>query len=102
MSCHIKKIAQEKSKGLWDDELSRIVSHALRHEPWVYELELDEEGWVQMDALQIGERKYKHPTILLVKAKIAYQNKINFYLGNERVWLADYIPPEFITSDLRF
>lgn len=31
--------------------LSRIVSHALRHEPWVYELELDEAGWVGVDAL---------------------------------------------------
>ena len=26
--------------------LSRVVSHALRHEPWLYELELDEDGWV--------------------------------------------------------
>jgi putative RNA 2'-phosphotransferase len=31
--------------------LSRTVSHALRHEPWLYELELDEEGWVDVDAL---------------------------------------------------
>jgi putative RNA 2'-phosphotransferase len=33
------------------DQLSRLVSHALRHEPWVYELELDEEGWAPVDAL---------------------------------------------------
>lgn len=26
-------------------KLSRAVSHALRHEPWLYELELDGEGW---------------------------------------------------------
>lgn len=32
-------------------ELSKAVSHALRHEPWVYELELDEEGWVSVDSL---------------------------------------------------
>lgn len=31
--------------------LSRITSHALRHEPWVYELELDEEGWTPIHAL---------------------------------------------------
>ena len=29
-------------------ELSRAVSHALRHQPWLYELELDDEGWVQV------------------------------------------------------
>lgn len=28
------------------EQLSRAVSHALRHEPWFYELELDDEGWV--------------------------------------------------------
>src|SRR5262245_62760627 len=32
-------------------KLSRAVSHALRHEPWLYELELDEAGWVPAAAL---------------------------------------------------
>ncbi len=32
-------------------ELSKVVSHALRHEPWLYELELDDEGWVEIDTL---------------------------------------------------
>lgn len=31
--------------------LSKAVSHALRHEPWLYELELDGEGWTSVDAL---------------------------------------------------
>jgi putative RNA 2'-phosphotransferase len=30
---------------------SRVVSHALRHQPWLYELELDEDGWTSVDAL---------------------------------------------------
>jgi putative RNA 2'-phosphotransferase len=33
------------------EKLSRLVSYALRHQPWLYELELDEEGWVSVDAL---------------------------------------------------
>ena len=33
------------------DELSKILSHALRHEPWLYELELDDEGWVSLGAV---------------------------------------------------
>ena len=33
------------------DELSKILSHALRHEPWLYELELDDEGWASLDAV---------------------------------------------------
>ena len=28
------------------DLLSKIITYALRHEPWKYELELDENGWV--------------------------------------------------------
>src|SRR5213592_3648611 len=32
-------------------ELSKTVSHALRHEPWLYELELDDEGWAVVDDL---------------------------------------------------
>jgi putative RNA 2'-phosphotransferase len=34
-----------------DAALSRLVSHALRHQPWLYELELDDEGWVPVDQL---------------------------------------------------
>lgn len=32
-------------------QISRVVSHALRHEPWVYELELDDEGWTDVESL---------------------------------------------------
>jgi putative RNA 2'-phosphotransferase len=34
-----------------NDELSKVLSHALRHEPWLYELELDDEGWAPLDAV---------------------------------------------------
>jgi len=29
--------------------LSKTMAHALRHAPWEYELELDEEGWTSLD-----------------------------------------------------
>lgn len=32
-------------------ELSKEVSYALRHAPWEYELEMDEEGWVDIKKL---------------------------------------------------
>ena len=32
-------------------ELSREISYALRHAPWEYELEMDEEGWVPVEQL---------------------------------------------------
>lgn len=33
------------------EKVSRVVLHALRHEPWLHELELDEQGWVPVDDL---------------------------------------------------
>lgn len=173
--------------------LSRTISHALRHEPWLYELELDPEGWIGVDLLisalghtneqwrnlnesdllamitasdkqrhelsngkiralyghslpqtllkqaatppeilfhgtspkaiaqiqseglrpmnrqyvhlstnqetaqQVGKRKTTTPIILCIDALSAHGNGIPFYRGNDIVWLADQIPPEFMT-----
>lgn len=173
-------------------QLSKAVSRALRHEPWLYELELDDDGWASADSLlvalrqespawrdltegdlfamieasskqrhelvhgriralyghslpgklrrqaavppahlfhgtssavlpairrdgllpmgrqyvhlstdrdtahAVGKRKAYAPVILTVKAQEAYKAGVMFYEGNERVWLADRVPPEFI------
>ncbi|KOS60593.1 RNA 2'-phosphotransferase [Lysinibacillus agricola] len=34
------------------EELSKEVSYALRHAPWEYELEMDDEGWVSLEQLR--------------------------------------------------
>jgi putative RNA 2'-phosphotransferase len=170
------------------------VSHALRHEPWLYELELDEAGWVSLqslvDALRcerdwssltvadieamvagaskqrheirdgriralyghslpgriervpatppaelfhgtsptaaemirvdglramgrqfvhlsvnraaaeaVGARKASEPAIVVVAARAAAEAAVAFYVGNEKVWLADRVPAEFIEID---
>jgi putative RNA 2'-phosphotransferase len=36
--------------------ISRTLSHALRPEPWLYELELDAEGWTPVEAVLAGLR----------------------------------------------
>jgi putative RNA 2'-phosphotransferase len=177
------------------NELSRSVSHALRHAPWLYELELDNEGWTSVDsllsalrrerpewrqvhegdlrlmiensdkrrhqiragqiralyghsvpgrlkrargtppsilfhgtsldavsqikscgikpmgrqyvhlsvdrvtAIQVGRRKSQTPVILCVHAAKADSSGVAFYEGNERVWLVDFLPPEFLVFD---
>jgi putative RNA 2'-phosphotransferase len=40
-------------------DISKTVSHALRHAPWLYELELDDAGWVPVDALLAALRAEK-------------------------------------------
>lgn len=171
--------------------LSKEISYALRHAPWEYELEMDEEGWVPvgqlLDALhrtdrwsniceadlnemieksekkrhelvdgkirafyghstpirilkeekmppdflyhgtarrflesirengllpqrrqyvhlsqdietaeKVGSRHDNKPCILIIDAKKAWNEGIKFYLGNEKVWLADTIPSRYI------
>jgi putative RNA 2'-phosphotransferase len=174
--------------------LSKAVSHALRHEPFIYELELDDQGWVAIEDLlsalqnqrsewkdlsqadlaqmintsskqrhevdggriralyghsipgklqkkkaapperlfhgtepsivnrimetgllpmgrqyvhlsvnidiakEVGRRKDKKPVILWINAKEAYSKGVNFYIGNDAVWLAEEIPAEFIKT----
>jgi len=50
----------------------------------------------QKTAKMVGERRHPEPKILAIDAKKAFQNGIKFYHGNEDIWLADYIPPEYI------
>ncbi len=175
--------------------VSRTVSHALRHEPWLYELELNDEGWTSIEALlsalrkdrpewseldvdhlaemiatsakrryeiqgdrirafyghslegklkkipatppevlfhgtnpavlpqietsgllpmarqyvhlsvdedtarEVGRRKCRKPIILRICTRDAAAAGVHFYEGNDKVWLADAVPAEFIESD---
>lgn len=172
-------------------QLSKEISYALRHAPWEYELELDENGWVRVEqlltslkengkwesvtigdlehiiensdkkrhelvdgkiralyghslpkkiikksteppvilfhgtvrrfleaienkgllpkerqyvhlsndietALEVGKRREDKPVILEIESKKAWDEGVKFYLGNDKVWLADNIPSKYI------
>lgn len=47
-------------------------------------------------ALQVGKRRDKTPVLLVVDAQRAYGDGIVFYKGNDKVILADRIPPVYI------
>jgi putative RNA 2'-phosphotransferase len=49
-------------------------------------------------ARQVGRRKGPEPVILTVAAGDASAAGVVFYHGNEMVWLADRVPPEFIAG----
>ena len=51
-------------------DLSKAVSHALRHEPWLYELELDHEGWASLDQLLAALRSQGGPWSNVDRAQI--------------------------------
>ena len=48
-------------------------------------------------ARQVGRRKARSPVILEIQARPAHLAGVRFYLGNKMVWLADHVPPRFIT-----
>jgi putative RNA 2'-phosphotransferase len=54
-------------------------------------LSVDEET-----ALQVGRRRDKNPALLAVRAAEAWNAGVAFYLGNEKVWLADKVPAAYI------
>lgn len=172
--------------------LSKTIAHALRHEPWLYELEMDDEGWIDIETLlsslrplylewkglnekdlvemvrqsdkqryiiesgkikasyghslpgklkqiaakppgelfhgtsrkfisdiqqhgllpmkrqyvhlavdvesarQVGLRKDREPVILTILASKAHETGVEFFKGNEHIWLAYNIPIEFV------
>jgi putative RNA 2'-phosphotransferase len=45
----------------------------------------------------VGQRRQENPIILQIDAKKAFEDGVKFYHSNEDVWLADYIPPQYIS-----
>jgi putative RNA 2'-phosphotransferase len=45
----------------------------------------------------VGLRRSSRPVILHIDALEASRQGIQFYLGNEDIWMADTIPPQFIS-----
>ena len=48
-------------------------------------------------AEQVGRRRDSHPVILQVDTASAYAGGTEFYLGNERVWLASSVPARYLS-----
>ena len=44
----------------------------------------------------VGKRHDAKPCILVIDAERAWEDGIKFYIGNEKVWLADTIPGKYI------
>ncbi|HEY0237719.1 MAG TPA: RNA 2'-phosphotransferase, partial [Friedmanniella sp.] len=64
-----------------------MVSHALRHEPWVYELELDDEGWVDLPLLvdTLAKRSWPGLTSEDVEAMVESASKRRHEIVDGRI-----------------
>ena len=50
-------------------------------------------------ATLVGNRKKGETILLKIDTELAQSKGIKFYIGNEKVWLSDYISPEFIKDN---
>ena len=48
-------------------------------------------------ARQVGRRRTPSPVVLLVRARAAHEAGGRFYEGGPGVWLADHVPPRFLS-----
>lgn len=68
--------------------LSKTVSHALRHQPWLYELEPDAEGWVPIADLltALRERRVWHDLDAAdIAAMVAQSDKRRYEMCDGRI-----------------
>lgn len=69
-------------------QLSRTISHALRHAPHLYELEIDEHGWTHVEHLLDGLRRHRRPwrhiDLDTLRGIVARDSKGRYELDEER------------------
>ena len=54
---------------------------------------------VSMPAVQVGRRHGSDVVVLRVDARRAWKEDVPFYRGNDSTWLADPIPPAYLTLE---
>src|SRR5690349_24541152 len=78
-----------KGESIRQSRLSKTVAHALRHEPWLYELELDDEGWTPLDALVESLQRQGGSWAALsrprIEAMIATSAKVRYEIQGDRI-----------------
>ena len=86
------------------EKLSKEISYALRHAPWEYELEMDEEGWVPveqlLDALHRTE-KWSNISEADLNEMIETSEKKRHELadGKIRAFYGHYIPMKILKEE---
>ena len=82
-------MGSDVARGLPHERVSKVVAHALRHEPWLYELELDDEGWVPvaelLDALHSKGPAWEHLAAPDLAELIAASSKRRYELDGDRI-----------------
>lgn len=90
--------ASNANRDLLLIKLSRTLSHALRHEPWRYGLELDNHGWVRVTDLLVCLRNHRNDWRQLTENDIiemiskSTKNRFELYEGKIRALYGHSLP----------
>ncbi|MEF2246473.1 RNA 2'-phosphotransferase [Paenibacillus sp. IITD108] len=84
-------------------KLSKEISYALRHAPWEYELELDNEGWVEIHQLLTGLHLNKHwesvnETDLVHMIEVADKKQHEILNGRIRAIYGHFTPQRILNT----
>lgn len=120
------EVVEKDPKGryeLTDEKIRALYGHSIDVEPDLPEVKVDvlyhgtsreaarrimEEGLKSQgrrkvhlsrrkkDAIQVGERHTPNPIVLTVLTGQAVESDVHFQKASDRVYVTDYVPPEFI------
>lgn len=84
--------------------LSKEISYALRHAPWEYELEMDEEGWVPVEQLLDAlhrKASWKEVTVedILKIIKCSEKKRFEIVGGRIRAFYGHSIPMKIMKTE---
>lgn len=72
-----------------DIRLSKAISFILRHQPWVFELELDDDGWITLEdlitALRNDRPQWQNLTQSDIERVITSSDKQRFEIQNDQI-----------------
>ena len=122
---HVMEISDKKRLEIVDDKIRALYGHSIPMHIKKQEAEspailyhgttkrflsaIKEKGLLPMSrqyvhlsvdtetAMQVGKRHDSEPVILKINAAEAFESGIKFYIGNDKVWLCDKIPLDFIS-----
>ena len=98
---HTLEVKIVKEKGCPPDTLFHGTSHKAIDRIMSEGLKSMERNYVHLSvdtdtAIRVGKRHDENPVILQVDSKNAQKEGVIFYIGNDKVWLCDYIEPKYL------
>lgn len=125
----LREIVEEDPKGRYEitgEKVRALYGHSIDVEPDLPEVEVDalyhgtsrkavsrirEKGLksqarrkvhlsrTEEDALEVGRRHSPNPVVITIDAADAIDSGVTFQKASERVYVTDFVPPEFIEAE---